>query len=146
LFLASQGISDAPAQAAVAAGYAVLEKFLRAFNARESKAWSNTLNYPHVRLAGGKVQIWETPEAYAASNDVEKFAGTGWHHTRWDWVKPVQADTQKVHFALQFTRFDSDDKPLSSFQATYVVTLQDGHWGIQARSSYAGIAWPGAAF
>jgi hypothetical protein len=58
----------------------------------------------------------------------------------------VQADAHKVHLALQFTRYAGDDQPLQPFQALYVVTLQDGHWGIQSRSSYAGIALAGAAF
>jgi hypothetical protein len=146
LFLAAQGIADPKAQAAVEAGFQVLAAFLRAFNARDARLWSSTLNYPHVRLAGGEVQVWQTAADYAAGNDLERFVGTGWHHTKWDWINPVQASADKVHFALQFTRFDSDDKPINSFQATYIVTRQNDHWGIQARSSYAGIAWSGAAF
>ncbi len=54
----------------------------------------------------------------------------------------MQADATKVHFALQFTRYDAQDRAQQSYQALYVVTLQDGHWGVQSRSSYAGVLTP----
>ena len=146
LLVAAHGITDEARQAAVAQGYRVLEQFLSAFNARDPELWATTLNYPHVRLTAGQVQVWQTAADYAASNDLQEFAATGWAYTRWDWIKPVQAHADKVHLALQFTRYDAEHRAIKSFEALYVVTLQQGHWGIQARSSYAGIALPGAAF
>lgn len=146
LLLAAHGITDPAAQAATAAAYAVLDRFLDAFNARDPQRWADTLHYPHVRLAGGEVQLWPIAADYAGSNDLQPLAATGWSHSRWDWIRPVQADADKVHLALQFTRFDAQDRPLQSFQALYVVTRQGDRWGIQSRSSYAGIATPGAAF
>lgn len=146
LLVAAQGITDPAAQAAVREGLRVLHAFVAAFNARDAQRWSRTLNYPHVRITAGQVQLWQTPEDYAASNDIGELAKGGWSYTRWDWIRPVQADAEKAHFALQFTRYDAQDKPLQTFQALYVVTRHEGHWGVQARSSYAGILVPGAAF
>lgn len=146
LVLASQGIQSPAAQAAVKAAFGVLEEFLKQFNARDAKAWAQTLHFPHLRLAGGQVQSWATAEDYAASNDLDAFARTGWSYTRWDWLRPVQADADKVHVALQFTRYDAAEQPIASYQAVYVLTRVDGRWGIQLRSSYAGIATPNAAF
>lgn len=146
LLLAALGINEPASQAAVQAGYRVLAQFLEAFNAHDPQRWATTLNYPHVRLASRQVQVWQTAADYAASNDLQEFAATGWAYSRWDWIKPVQAGPDKVHLAVQFTRYDAAHGALKTFQALYVVTLQDGHWGIQSRSSYAGIALPGAAF
>lgn len=146
LLLAGQGITDAAAQTAVQAGLQVLQDFLRTFNARDAQAWAQVMNYPHVRLAGDQVIVWQSATDYAAANDLAPLADTGWAYSRWDFIRPVQADATKVHFALQFTRYDAQDRAQQSFQALYVVTLKDGHWGVQSRSSYAGVLTPGAAF
>jgi len=127
-------------------GCATLDRFLAAFNARDPKAWSETLNFPHVRLAAGEVQVWNTPQDYANSNDVAQFTKTGWRYTKWDYRHLVQASEDKLHFALQFTRYGDDDRKIASFESFYILTRQQGHWGVQARSSYAGIAIPGAAY
>ncbi len=146
LLLAGQGIDAPAAQAAVQAGLQVLQDFMRTFNARDALAWAQVMNYPHVRLAGDQVIVWHNAADYAAANDLTPLADTGWAYSRWDFIRPVQADATKVHFALQFTRYDAQDRAQQSFQALYVVTLQDGHWGVQSRSSYAGVLTPGAAF
>lgn len=146
LLLAGQGIDTPAAQAAVQAGLQVLQDFMRTFNARDALAWAQVMNYPHVRLAGDQVIVWHNAADYAAANDLTPLANTGWAYSRWDFIRPVQADATKVHFALQFTRYDAQDHAQQSFQALYVVTLQDGHWGVQSRSSYAGVLTPGAAF
>lgn len=146
LLLAAQGITTPEAQAAVQAGVHVLHDFLRTFNARDAQAWAAVMNYPHVRFAGGQVTCWDTAADYAASNDLQPLADTGWAYSRWDFIRPVQADATKVHFVLQFTRYDTQDRAQQSYQALYVVTLQNGHWGVQSRSSYAGVLTPGAAF
>jgi len=38
---------------------------------------------------------------------------------------------------VKFSRWRKDGSLLSTFETIYIVTLQDGHWGIQARSSFA---------
>lgn len=115
-----------------------LDGFMAAFNARDPEAWAGTLNYPHVRIAGSKVRVWETKEDYAAYMDFSAFSKqTGWHHSVWDSKRVVQAGEKKVHIAVEFTRFNADDEKIASYESFYVVTNQDGHWGTQARSSFA---------
>ncbi|WP_205119499.1 hypothetical protein [Paramagnetospirillum kuznetsovii] len=130
----------------LAEGCAVLDRFIETFNARDPKAWAETLNFPHVRLAGGEVQVWATPEDYAKSNDVAQFAKTGWRYTKWDWRHLAQSGDDKLHFVLQFTRYGDNDRKIASFESLYILTKQGGHWGVQARSSYAGITAPGNAY
>ena len=40
----------------------VLDSFMLTFNSRDMEEWSETLNYPHVRLAGGGVKVWANKE------------------------------------------------------------------------------------
>ena len=124
-----------------------LDDFLTTFNSMESLPWAKSLNYPHVRLSGGQVHVWDTPEAYAADQDLRKLADAiGWKSTRWDYRYIVQANpdgktgNMKYHVALSFTRLDKDGKPIPghTFDSFYIITNVDGHWGTQFRSSMAG--------
>jgi len=146
LLLAARGFADPALQSAIRAGYEVLQEFIAAFNARDARRWAQVLHFPHVRFTAGTVQLWPDAAAYAASNDLEAFAATGWAYSAWDRIEPVQASADKLHFALRFTRYDARHAPISSHEALYVLTFADGRWGVQSRSSYAGIAIAGAAF
>lgn len=127
-------------------GCKVLDDFLTAFNARDPQAWAKTLKFPHIRLAGGQVQVWNTPQDYAASNDVAQFANTGWRYTKWDWRQLVQQGDDKLHFILQFTRYGDGDKKIASYESLYILTKSEGNWGVQFRSSYAGVAGAKTAY
>jgi hypothetical protein len=117
----------------------VTDEFMRAFNARDMKAHFGTFNFPHVRIASGRVRVFQTreeleanPERYG-SREVEK----GWAHSRWDSREVIHSGPDKVHLAVQFTRYGADGRALNTYLAVYVITKVDGHWGIQARSSSA---------
>ena len=135
---------------------AVLDDFITAWNIGDGSV-AKTLNYPHVRLSGGKVRVWETVKDYAEDQKAQgaSLAGAvGWKYTKWDYRYIIQAGqdgttgNNKYHVALSFTRYDDKDKaiPNQTFKSFYIITNVDGHWGIQSRSSMAGILVPGAAY
>ena len=129
------------------AGLKALDEFLETFNSGDPMAWAKTMQYPHVRLAGGKVQVWNTPEEYARDNDVRALRDqSGWGYTVWDWRKMVQADPEKLHFAVQFSRYTPEHKKIVSFESFYILTKVEGRWGSQFRSSYAGVIVGNTAF
>ncbi|MDE3736736.1 hypothetical protein PSH28_09045 [Pseudomonas resinovorans] len=124
-----------------------LDDFLTTFNSKNEFAWAKTLNYPHVRMSGNQVTIWQTPEEYAKDQDLQKLAETiGWRNSRWNYRYVVQSGSDgksnqvKYHVALSFTRLDEDGKPIPghTFDSLYIITNTDGHWGTQFRSSMAG--------
>ncbi len=115
-----------------------VDAFLEAFNARDVKAWAKTLNYPHTRFADGLATTWATPEDYASHFNFDEFAKRfEWHHSVFDKKEVVQAGDKKIHIAVKFTRLREDGSKIASYQALYVVTLENKHWGIKARSSFA---------
>ena len=83
--------------------------------------------------------VWDTPEEYMAGFDFGVFEALnpGWDHSAWDSIEIVQSGTDKVHVALQFSRYDANGNVLKTFETFHIMTNQDGHWGTQARSSYA---------
>ena len=117
---------------------AKVEEYLAAFNARDPAAWAATLNYPHLRVASGTVREWETEGEFAEWMDFDAFAErTGWDHSRWDQIEAVQVAENGVNVALTFSRYNADDELISTFDTLYLVTNDNGSWGIRARSSFA---------
>ena len=117
----------------------VLSDFLTALNAGDTPGFFDTLNFPHVRIASEKVAIWSSREEGERSymQAFAERAGTSWHHSEWDSREVIQSSGDKVHVAVQFTRYDRDNSPIATYRSLYIVTCVEGHWGIQARSSFA---------
>ena len=113
----------------------VLDDFMDSANAQDSDAQKVTFNYPHIRIAGGKVIIFNEADGTWEFRSIR--GEKGWHHSAWDYRKVIQKSADKVHIAARFTRYREDDTPIASYETFHVITNQDGHWGIQARSSFA---------
>jgi len=126
-------------EALLAKGCAVLDDFMATFNARDSRSLAKTLNFPHVRIASGEVRVWNTSADYASSSEIAvgQLAQAGWGRSAWDFRRLVQRSDTKLHFLVQFTRYTDAGQRIASYEALYVVTSKDGHWGVQARSSFA---------
>jgi len=134
-------VPAAPAQAQFGpenAAMGVLDQFMAAFNARDDEAMCRTFLFPHVRFASGAVRTYETYEACVEQFDFARFAERfGWDHSGWDSRTVVQANADKVHVMVVFSRYDADDELLAQFDSFYIVTRVDGRWGIRSRSIFA---------
>jgi len=53
-----------PDKTAVAESLAVLDGFMAALNAGNEPALLATLHFPHYRLAGGRMRVWDQHRAY----------------------------------------------------------------------------------
>ena len=115
----------------------VLHSFMLTFNSGDMEDWSETLNYPHVRLAGGGVTVWANKKEYVSVDVFDRLVSTGWHHSAWVSRKVVLESENKVHISTVFQRYDKNNNPLKHYQSLYIVTNDNGHWGVQARSSLA---------
>jgi hypothetical protein len=121
--------------AAISAAMKCLDDFLAAFNARDSEAHAKTFNFPTVRFASGKMLILNkedfTPQRYQAESLKE------WDHSKWERRNVIHAGDDKVHIDTRFTRYRKDGSVIGGFDSIYIVTRENGHWGIKARSSFA---------
>lgn len=132
-------------------GCHLLDVFIEAFNKADPTAFAATNNYPHIRITGPKVVVWNTAQDYIRDNPKESMIAKdtdtkfkGWKTSKWDWRRLVQYSDQTMHFTVAFSRLDGKGKTLATFESLYIITKKDGKWGIQARSSFAGIANGGA--
>ena len=117
----------------------VMDDFMQAFNAQDSARWASTLLFPHVRISSGGVVVHPSREEFIEQMDFQAFARTyNWQRSAWDSLNVVQADANKVHIAVQFSRYNPQQKPLASFESLYILQPDtSGKWGIRARSSFA---------
>ena len=59
-----------------------------------------------------------------------------WSHSAWNERKIVQRNDSKVHMAVTYTRYRADGSVLGVYESLYILTLKEGRWGIQVRSSF----------
>jgi len=122
----------------LAAARAVMDGFMTAFNAEDAEALRTTwYHFPHVRFHSGKVTVMERPEDLRVLVWEREGQSTDWARTAWDYVEPIDAGPDKVHYRVQFTRYRADGTAIGSYKSLYIVTFKDGRWGIQSRSSWA---------
>jgi hypothetical protein len=124
-----------PDEDAARAALAVLDRFMAALNAGNEPALLATLHFPHYRLGGGRMRVWDQPGAYLG--DFLARAGADWHHSGWDFRKVIAAGAAKVHLDVQFTRYRADNSAIGSFRSLWIVTKDGGRWAVAARSSFA---------
>jgi hypothetical protein len=113
----------------------VLDRFMEALNAGNEPALLAALHFPHYRLAGGRMRVWDQPGTYLS--DFLARAGADWYHSEWDFRKVITAAVTKVHLDVQFTRYRADSSVIGSFRSLWIVTKDDGRWAVAARSSFA---------
>src|SRR5258705_13173695 len=101
-----------PDKAAVGAALAVLDRFMAALNAGDEPALLETLHFPHYRLAGGRMRVWDQPGGYLG--DFLDWAGADWHHSEWDFRRFIAGGPAKVQLEVQFTRYCIDNSGIRS--------------------------------
>jgi hypothetical protein len=113
-----------------------LDHFMAALNAYDAAAMDATMHFPHLRFAGGQLKIYEAP----GSNPMDLFTKLrnedNWKYSTWDERELIQFNDRKAHYALSYTRYREDDSVIGVYESLYVITLIDGNWKIQARSSF----------
>jgi len=114
----------------------LLDDYMNAWNRKDLAAWERTFHFPHYRLASGKMNVLERPGLQDATR-IWTSVGTDWHHSRWDRRRIIHLSADKVHVDTRFTRCRADGSVIGSFESLYIVTKEDGRWGVKMRSSFA---------
>ena len=114
----------------------LLDRFMAALNAHDAAGMDACMHFPHVRIAEGKVVVYDRP----GRNPMDLFqrlqAEDGWHHSAWNHRRIVQHGPDKMHLDVRYTRFRADGSVIGVYDSLYIATLSEGTWGIQARSSF----------
>ncbi len=118
-----------------AAAMKTLYEYMAAWNKKDLEAWERTFHFPHYRLASGRMSVLER----AGQQDATRLwqAITDWHHSKWDRRRIVHAAADKIHVDTKFTRYRADGSRIGSYESLYILTKEDGRWGVKLRSSFA---------
>jgi hypothetical protein len=114
----------------------VLKDDMDAINRLDLVARERTFHFPHYRLASGQMTVLER----AGQQTVEQLRsvlGPEWDHSAWGRLRIIHSSPDKVHVDALFIRYRKDGSIVGSFESLYVVTKEQGRWGIQLRSSMA---------
>jgi len=116
------------------AARAALDEYFRAWNAADGAAVAAISNFPRLSLGqNGQVVVRETPEEIVAT-DFDALKQSGWDHSTLDLAEAVHVSSDKVHFRIVFSRYSADGSPYTTVPGLYVITNQNGHWGLQLQS------------
>ncbi len=113
----------------------VLDDYMSTFNSKDAKAWQTTYHFPHYRLASGKMSVLES--ATLDSTVFIRLKQSGWDYSKWDHRNIVQGSDSKVHVDTRFSRYKADGSLIGTYESLYIVTKENGKWGVKFRSSYA---------
>ena len=109
-----------------------LEAFLEDWNRGDNEALLDHLSFPHVTHRAGTLIIVDTPEEFV--QDFELLRSQGWRRSTFDHFEVQQVSETKVNLLVDFRRYDENDEVYADMQVFYVMTLQDGRWGMQYRT------------
>ena len=122
-------------EVAIRAALAVMQAHIDGLNARDEERIAATLHFPHYRLSGPDLKIWQSPDSYFA--DFRERAGGDWARSSFDDIRVVQASDNKVHLDAEINRYDKAGSVITTFRSLWVITLEDGLWAAKFRSSFA---------
>jgi hypothetical protein len=114
----------------------LLDEYMSAWNRKDLAAWERSFHFPHYRLASGKMTVLERPGLQDATK-VWAAVGSDWHHSKWERRHIIHAASDKIHVDTKFTRYRADGSRIGTFESLYILTKEDGRWGVKLRSSYA---------
>ena len=119
---------------AEAAAKKLIDDFFVAFNAKDNHALQKIANYPHAFLMdNGRMAIANAPDELVMNFDAMTDR-EGWHHSSLGDYEVSSSSPEKVHVELTFNRHKEDGTIYRTVPALWIVTKQDGEWGLQFRS------------
>ena len=119
---------------AASAARGALDEYIRAWNDEDNDAIAAITNFPRISIGlNGQIVVRDNPEEIVVDFDLLR-AAEGWDHTTLDLVDATQVSPDKVHFRVVTSRRRVDGSPYRTTPALYVVTNQDGQWGLQVQS------------
>lgn len=127
----SDNIGD---QDKIASALSCIEAFTACFNARDLDGMDARLHFPHLILSAEKFILWQKPGQLPDGFFDDLAATTGWHHTTYHEKRAVLVSPNKVHMFVDYSRDREDGSIISRHENLWIITFDDGRWGIKQRS------------
>lgn len=115
-----------------------LERHAQTINDQDLEAYRETMNYPftYQNYNGVALTIANTAELGVTAQppwEIILQTDPDWLRTEFDNIEEIARSVSSAVFLVQFRRLDRSGNDDGSYQAIWIVTCQDGHWGVQFR-------------
>jgi hypothetical protein len=116
----------------------VMEPFFVAWNKADNVELRKSMNFPFVTLGrNGAAQIAMKAEDFTQDFDALR-RNENWASSTLDAIDVTPGSTaDKIHIMVTYSRYLKDGKRYMTGRTFYVLTRQNGHWGMQLRSPMA---------
>ncbi len=122
-------------QQAITAALEVMNRHISALNDRHTLELATTLHFPHFRLVGTSLKVWELKTG--RRQKIQISVRSNWAYTKLASITIISANANKVHLDVQINRFNAQDQLIADFRSIWVITEIGGVWAAQLRSSLA---------
>lgn len=117
-----------------AAARTALDQYIEAWNAGDNEAIARVSSFPRLSIGpAGQVVVRQSSDEIETDFDLLRQA-EGWDRTTLDLVEAVHVAPDKVHYRVVSSRRRSDGSAYRTGPALYIVTRQNGRWGLQIQS------------
>ncbi|MDB3879793.1 hypothetical protein N9315_01625 [Alphaproteobacteria bacterium] len=89
----------------------------------------------HCRLVGTTLDCWPSPETYLSN--FRASVGDHWARTAGQTIDVQRESADKDYLVVQINRFDINGQLIADFDLLWVITIKNGKWTAQFRSSFA---------
>jgi hypothetical protein len=110
-----------------------LDHYFTAWNSHDPDALAAALHYPHVRIAGGGVEVWNASADFHAGSEPGR--QRTWFDTRLDRADVAQVSASGVNIAGVYSRRDREGQVVSRYEAVFLVVRRPDGWKVQAVST-----------
>ena len=76
----------------------------------------------------------EKPGVQPMDQILARLEADQWHHSAWVSREIVIMDDRKAHVDTFFTRYREDGSEIGAYNCLYILTKEDGQWGVKASS------------
>ncbi len=116
----------------------VVDQHSEAINNRDVEAYRESMNFPftYQNYNGVALTIESAAECGVTAAlpwDIILRTDPDWQRTEFDEVEELARSVSSAVFKLTFRRIDKSGHSEGSYQAIWIASCRDGHWGIQFR-------------
>ena len=117
---------------------AQLQRHAETINERDLDAYRETMNYPFTYQNYNGVALTissadEVGSTIAPPWEIILQTDPDWLHTIFNQIEELARSPSSVVFKVQFRRVDKAGMHSSSYQAIWILTCKNDHWGVQFR-------------
>ena len=115
-----------------------IERHAEAVNVREPDGYRRTMNFPFTYQNYNGVALTMASEAECGTSEpfpweIIERTDPDWSHSVFDVIEEVARSVSSAVYKVSFRRIDRAGNASPPYDAVWIATLRDGHWGVQFR-------------